>query len=88
MEAKNMNPRSKKKRPSTARWPPIGLFAAILHEGQAAAFFDRTMPPSSAGAIKALLQDWYVKRWKFSRRGIDRWTATPSLSWIASCPTM
>ncbi len=70
MEAKNMNPREKEKT-IDSEMATDRLFAAILREGQAGGLFRTHDIALSAGAIKALLQDWYVKRWKFSRRGVS-----------------
>ncbi len=47
------------------------LLADILAEGQQAGIFKPRDATLGAGVIKALLQDWYVKRWKFARRGIS-----------------
>ncbi len=69
MEAKNMNPAEKEKT-INSEMATDQLFAAILQEGQASGLFQPHDVVLSAGAIKALLQDWYVKRWKFARRGI------------------
>ena len=69
MEAKNMNPVEKEKT-IDSEMATDQLFAAILQEGQACGLFQPHDVALSAGAIKALLQDWYVKRWKFARRGI------------------
>ncbi len=76
MEAKNMNPMEKEKT-LDSEMATDRLFAAILREGQTSGLFRVHDVALSAGAIKALLQDWYVKRWKFSRRGIsvDRYAA-------------
>lgn len=70
MEAKNMNPVEREKT-LDSEMATDRLFAAIIDEGQRAGLFKPHDAALSAGAIKALLQDWYVKRWKFSRRGID-----------------
>ncbi len=70
MEAKNMNPREREKT-LDSEMATDRLFAAILQEGQASGLFRTHDVALSAAAIKALLQDWYVKRWKFSRRGIS-----------------
>ncbi|MDJ0720571.1 MAG: TetR/AcrR family transcriptional regulator [Desulfobacterales bacterium] len=70
MEAKNMNPREREKA-IDSEMATDRLFAAILQEGQACGLFRTHDVALAAGAIKALLQDWYVKRWKFSRRGIS-----------------
>ena len=44
------------------------LFARILEEGQRMGVFRRRDTVLGAGVIKALLQDWYVKRWKYAKR--------------------
>ena len=44
------------------------LLAAILAEGAASGVFVTT--ELTAALIKPLLQDWYVKRWKYRRRGV------------------
>jgi AcrR family transcriptional regulator len=67
MEAKNMSPEEKEKTVASELYTDQ-VFAAILQEGQAARLFARRDPQQSASGIKALLQDWYVKRWKFARR--------------------
>ncbi|HYW91642.1 MAG TPA: TetR/AcrR family transcriptional regulator [Gammaproteobacteria bacterium] len=46
------------------------IFADILAEGQQAGLFRRIDVALTAASIKALMQDWYLKRWKYSRRGV------------------
>jgi AcrR family transcriptional regulator len=67
MEAKNMSRREKEKTVASELYTDQ-LFADILEEGQKAGSFASRDPQQSAGGIKALLQDWYVKRWKYARR--------------------
>jgi AcrR family transcriptional regulator len=67
MEAKNMSPREKEKTVASELYTDQ-LFADILKEGQEAGLFTPRDRQQSAGGIKALLQDWYVKRWKYARR--------------------
>lgn len=67
MEAKNMSPREKEKTVAGELYTDQ-LFADILEEGQAAGLFALRDLQNSAAGIKALLQDWYVKRWKYARR--------------------
>jgi len=66
MEAKNMRPEEKEKTVASELYTDQ-LFAGILKEGQAAGLFACRDPQQSAGGIKALLQDWYVKRWKYAK---------------------
>ncbi|MBL0712362.1 MAG: TetR/AcrR family transcriptional regulator, partial [Desulfosarcina sp.] len=70
MEAKNMNPLEKEKTVES-EIATDRLLAAIITEGQRAGVFRPRDAVLSAGVIKALLQDWYIKRWKFARRNID-----------------
>ncbi len=47
------------------------LFADIVQRGQDAGLFETRDPQLTAAIIKSILQDWYLKRWKFSRRNIS-----------------
>ena len=47
------------------------IFSDILERGIADGRFTLADPLLVAAAIKALLQDWYLKRWKYRRRGIS-----------------
>lgn len=47
------------------------IFADILERGNAHGCFGIADPLLVAAAIKALLQDWYLKRWKYRRRKIQ-----------------
>ncbi|MFZ1428681.1 MAG: TetR/AcrR family transcriptional regulator [Geminicoccaceae bacterium] len=47
------------------------LIAACLVDGQASGAFRPTDPTMTASLIKPLLQDWYLKRWKYRRQGIS-----------------
>ena len=47
------------------------IFSGILERGLASGTFAIREPLLVASAIKALLQDWYLKRWKYSRRKIS-----------------
>ena len=47
------------------------LFAYIVQQGQDAGLFELRDPQLTAAIIKSILQDWYLKRWKFSRRNIS-----------------
>jgi hypothetical protein len=70
MEVKNMSPGEKEKTVASELHTDQ-IFADILMEGQTAGLFLNRDPRQSAGGIKALLQDWYVKRWKHARRKTD-----------------
>jgi len=47
------------------------LIAECVGAGQAAGDFAPADPTMTASLVKPLLQDWYLKRWKYQRRGID-----------------
>jgi TetR/AcrR family transcriptional regulator, cholesterol catabolism regulator len=47
------------------------IFSGILEKGIARGSFTIADPLLVAAAIKALLQDWYLKRWKYRRRNIS-----------------
>jgi TetR/AcrR family transcriptional regulator, cholesterol catabolism regulator len=47
------------------------LFCDILEQGQAAGDFHLESPVLTASVIKAMLQGWYLKRWKYRRRNIS-----------------
>lgn len=46
------------------------IIAEILRDGQRTGQFQGGDPDFDAASVKALLQDWYLKRWKYSRRQI------------------
>ena len=48
-----------------------GLIASCLIDGEQSGVFRSVDPTMTASLIKPLLQDWYLKRWKYSRRGIS-----------------
>lgn len=47
-----------------------GLIAACIADGEKAGVFRPVDPVMTASLIKPLLQDWYLKRWKYSRRDV------------------
>ncbi|HQP29741.1 MAG TPA: TetR/AcrR family transcriptional regulator [Deltaproteobacteria bacterium] len=46
------------------------IFIDILEQGMQEGVFSIADPRLTAAAVKALLQDWYLKRWKYTRRKI------------------
>ncbi len=48
------------------------LLADAIQSGIDTGIFSPADPLVMAGLIKPLLQDWYVKRWKFRQRGISK----------------
>ena len=47
------------------------LLAEAIRDGIAQGIYLPGDPQMLAGLIKPLLQDWYIKRWKFRKRGIS-----------------
>lgn len=47
------------------------IFEEILQEGEIAGVFLNGNHQITAGIIKAMLQDWYLKRWKYAKRKIS-----------------
>jgi AcrR family transcriptional regulator len=47
------------------------LVAEYLAAGQAAGTFAAADPTMTASLVKPLLQDWYLKRWKYRQRKVD-----------------
>lgn len=47
------------------------VFCDILEQGREAGVFYLESPMLTASVIKAVLQDWYLKRWKYSQRNIS-----------------
>ncbi len=70
MEAKNMN-RAEKEKTMASELATDLIFADIIRQGQAAGIFLPRDPRLTAGLIKAILQDWYLKRWKHAKRKIS-----------------
>jgi AcrR family transcriptional regulator len=70
MEAKNLSPGEMKKAVESERFTET-VFADILAEGRRRGCFVGVDNRLTAGAIKALLQDWYLKRGKYAGRDID-----------------
>ena len=70
MEAKNLDP--KERRASVqGELKTEELFADILEKGVEQGVFDTSDCLMTASLIKAMLQDWYLKRPKYARRKIS-----------------
>ena len=70
MEAKNLPPSQREMAVSSSRYIHE-LIADILNSGRAAGQFSVQDPGLGAGLIKAMLQDWYLKRSEYRRQGVD-----------------
>lgn len=69
MEASSLS-RREKKRAMEDELATEQIFLDILHEGVQSGDLHCRDVELVAALIKAVLQDWYLKRWKYKRRGI------------------
>ena len=70
MEAKNLN-REEQKKAIASELYTEKIFADILDQGVAAGAFSIENTQLTASLIKTMLQDWYLKRWKYTRRRVS-----------------
>ena len=70
MEAKSF-PQAGRRAAVASEEASEAIFTGALEEGVRTGRFDIDDPDFAAALIKPLLQDWYVKRAKWRRRGID-----------------
>jgi TetR/AcrR family transcriptional regulator, cholesterol catabolism regulator len=70
MEAKNLSKPDREK-VIESELATEQLFGDIIRQGQAEAFFANRDVQLTAGVLKAMVQDWYLKRWKFARRDVS-----------------
>ena len=69
MEAKSFD-RAGKRMAIESELRTESLIAACLTDGERSGVFRNVDPVMTASLIKPLLQDWYLKRWKYSRRNV------------------
>lgn len=69
MEVKNL-PREEQKRAIESELMTESIFSDIIAEGTKAGLFKKQNPLLTASIIKGMLQDWYLKRWKYKKRRI------------------
>ena len=70
METKNLDKRRQKKA-IEGELTTEKLFIDILEEGVRQKVFQVADPVMTASLLKAMLQDWYLKRWKYAGRRIS-----------------
>lgn len=70
MEAKNLSDEEKDKAVSGELFTE-SIIADIIKQGQEQGVFLKLDAQLMASATKAMMQDWYVKRWKYAKRGIS-----------------
>jgi AcrR family transcriptional regulator len=70
MEAKYLGPEERQMALESEQHTET-LFRQIIEEGQRTGIFRATDAQLSASLLKAMLQDWYLKRGKYRARGID-----------------
>jgi hypothetical protein len=69
METKNLG-REETRKAIESELLTESIFVEILEHGKAAGDFQVQDTRLTAAMIKAMLQDWYLKRWKYKRRKI------------------
>jgi len=69
METKNLGKEEQKAAMASELYTEK-VFIDILEEGAAAGVFRIEHSALTAAIIKAMLQDWYLKRWKYTKRGV------------------
>ena len=67
METKNLGKEEHRKAIESELFTEM-LFVDILREGQKIGVFKEVNTDLLGAVIKAMLQDWYLKRWKYARR--------------------
>ena len=70
MEAKNLS-EDAKENAKESELRTEAIFGDIIREGCRAGVFIKNNGNLTAALIKAMIQDWYLKRWKYSRRGVS-----------------
>ncbi|MBI4775458.1 MAG: TetR/AcrR family transcriptional regulator [Deltaproteobacteria bacterium] len=70
MEARNLSKEERKKAISS-ELDTEKVFSDIISLGQEEGVFVRRDSRLAAGMIKAMVQDWYLKRWKYARRDVS-----------------
>lgn len=69
MEARNLS-KDEQKKAIESELMTEKIFSDIIAEGTGRGEFKERDPLLAASIIKGMLQDWYLKRWKYKKRGI------------------
>lgn len=74
MEARHLGESEKQKAMASEQYTER-FIAQIIREGNKQGVFATADPTLTAALIKACMQDWYVKRWKYAKRrvSVDRY---------------
>ena len=70
MEARNLSEQEQARAVESELYTE-NIFESILKEGGETGIFLSGNHQLTAGIIKAILQDWYLKRWKYAKRNIS-----------------
>jgi hypothetical protein len=70
MEAKNLN-KVERDKAVASDLSLEKVFENIIEQGQAEGVFNTPNGQLTASVIQAMLQDWYLKRYKYAKRGIS-----------------
>ena len=69
METRHLSPARREKAKQSELFTE-GIMTSILKDGRKSGAFGPVDPVLTASLIKALVQDWYLKRWKYTQRRI------------------
>ncbi|TAL39340.1 MAG: TetR/AcrR family transcriptional regulator [Spirochaetes bacterium] len=69
METKHLGKKHRQTPMESELWTE-GLYVDLLEEGRRAGVYAFDDPDLIGASIKSLLQDWYLKRWKYVQRGV------------------
>lgn len=86
MEARHLGDSEKQKAVSSELYTEK-LFADLIRQGKRRGMFRVSDPGLAAALIKATVQDWYLKRWKYAKRrvGVDRYARTVAEAALSMC---
>lgn len=86
MEARHLGA-EQKERAKQSELATERLLAEIIQQGAKAGLLAPVDHQMAAALIKAMLQDWYLKRWKYAKRrvGVDRYAGFVEQAALALC---
>ena len=86
MEARHLG-QEQKERAKQSELATERVFADIIERGRKAGAFAAVDQHMAAALIKAMLQDWYLKRWKYAQRrvSVDRYADQVVRAALAMC---
>ncbi len=84
MEAKNL-PKKAQKEAILSELSTEQIFADLVREGQKEKVFKQRDPDMTSALIKAMMQDWYLKKWKYQARHVTvEAYASTVVDWVST----